>query len=278
MQLKQHYVPACGYSPLVVPPSHGFERLEFGVLLLGAGETYAGSSGGRECGLVILTGTCSVHSGAEFYGGIGGRRSVFDGRATAVYVPRESDFSIEAGADGVEIAVCTSPAERTLPPHLVGPEEVVVCERGHTGFRRFVHDVIGPHVEADSILVGETFTPAGNWSGYPPHKHDRDAPPREVAQEEVYFFKLRPENGFGIQYMYSAADAADRAPIDVAYAVHNNDLTVIPYGYHPVAAPPGYDVYYLWFLTGSTRLLLPHDDPAHSWIGAGEPVARTYPR
>lgn len=267
--LKRHCAHVRGYARLVAPPSHGFERLEFGVLRLGPGETHAGASDARELGLVILGGTCSVRCGALRGDELGGRRSVFDGRATAVYIPPGAEFSITGGAAGVEIALCGSPAARRLPARIVRPEDVVVWERGAAGFQRLVHDVIGPQIEADSILIGETFTPGGNWSGYPPHKHDREAPPDEVAQEEVYFFKLRPENGFGIQYIYSAAGDGDHAPIDVALPVRHDDLTIIPYGYHPVAAPPGYDVYYLWFLTGATRRLQPRDDPAHAWIGSG---------
>lgn len=282
MTLKNRYTPATGYSRLVVPPDHGCELLEFGVLRLGAGGTHTAVNAGRETALVVLTGGCDVHCGGDRFEGIGGRRSVFDGRASAVYVPLGAELSVEAGAEGVEIAVCSCPTQRTLPVRLVRPADVVVQERGGDGFRRYVHDVIGSNVDATVILVGETFTPAGNWSGYPPHKHDRDEPPHEAAQEEVYFYKLRPESGFGIQYVYSidasTAEGVDRAPIDEAYAVHHNDFTIIPYGYHPVAAPPGYDVYYLWFLAGSTRLLLPRDDPAHGWIATDERPVRTYPR
>jgi 5-deoxy-glucuronate isomerase len=275
---NDRYTPSIGYSPLVSPRSHGLTLLEFGMVRLGAGGTYAGSSDGCETGLVLLTGSCTVRCGAERYEGIGGRRSVFDGRATAVYAPRGADFSVEAADEGVEIAVCRCPTEQTLRPRLVRPEQVVARQRGGAGFTRYVHDVIGPHIEAASILVGETFTPAGNWSGYPPHKHDQEDLPYEVAQEEVYFYRVRPENGFGIQYVYSPGDGNGRPPIDQARAVRHNDLSVISYGYHPVAAPPGYDVYYLWFLAGRTRLMLPRDDPAHGWIGASDGPARRYPR
>jgi 5-deoxy-glucuronate isomerase len=276
MKLKHHYDRAPGYTQLVSPRTHDLELLEFGILRLGAGEEHAASSEGCETGLVILTGTCTVYCGSDRYENLGARRSVFDGRATAVYVPLGADFRVAAASDDVEIAVCRSATERKLEPCLVRPEHVVARERGASGFTRWVHDVIGPNVPAASILVGETFTPAGNWSGYPPHKHDREDPPHEVAQEEVYFYKLRPEHGFGIQYVYSEG-AEDRGPIDEAHAVRQDDFSVIARGYHPVAAPPGYDVYYLWFLAGRTRLMLPRDDPAHQWIGSGDRSARRYP-
>lgn len=276
MDFVRHYDGTPGFTALVAPPSHGFTRLGFGMLTLAAGETYAGDSGAGEIGLIILTGTCDVRCGDQHYSGLGGRQSVFDGRATAVYVPRDTAFAVAAAAGGVEVAVCSSPAARRRSPRVVRPEDVVVWERGHTGFRRLVHDVIGPRIEADALLVGETYTFAGNWSGYPPHKHDRDAPP-EAAQEEIYFFKLRPEHGFGIQCVYSAPGDA-RGALDLALPVRHDDVSIIPYGYHPVAAPPGYDVYYLWALAGTVRQLAPRDDPAHAWLAAGDPPPRTYPR
>ncbi len=107
----------------------------------------------------------------------------------------------------------------------------------------------------------------GHWSSFPPHKHDRDDGPDEVSLEELYFFKIDPSHGFGLQWIYGRAGDA-RADVDTAFAVRENDLAIIPYGYHPVAAPPGYQVYYLWFLAGRTRHLRPKDDPAHAWIRA----------
>jgi 5-deoxy-glucuronate isomerase len=92
----------------------------------------------------------------------------------------------------------------------------------------------------------------------------------------MYFYKVRPVEGFGIQYLYSRADSP-HGPLDVALAVHDNDITIMPFGYHPVAAPPGYDIYYLWFLVGSTRVMRPHDDPVHAWIKSAPQPARSYP-
>jgi 5-deoxy-glucuronate isomerase len=280
INLLHQYHPVPGYSQLVGPPDHGLAMLNFGVLSLAAGQSFHYFSDDHEVALVILTGRCSVQNGDVRYQEIGGRQSVFDGRATAIYMPRDSAFVIEACAGGVEVALCMGPSERSLPPRLITPDKIIVHDRGGFGFRRYVHDIIGPDDEAETLLVGETFTPACNWSGYPPHKHDREDPPHEAALEEVYFYKVRPEHGFGIQYIYSSDDPVEgiRPPINQAYALRHNDFAVVPYGYHPVAAPPGYDVYYLWFLVGRTRLLKANEDPAHKWIAEDVSSQRSFPR
>jgi 5-deoxy-glucuronate isomerase len=103
-----------------------------------------------------------------------------------------------------------------------------------------------------------------------------EAPPDEVRQEEVYLYRIRPQEGFGLQYLYSRPESA-RGALDQPLAVRENDYTVMPFGYHPVAAPPGYDVYYLWFLAGETRQMRPHDDPAYAWLKTEGLAPRTYP-
>jgi 5-deoxy-glucuronate isomerase len=111
------------------------------------------------------------------------------------------------------------------------------------------------------LIIGETFNPPGNWSSSPPHKHDRDDPPREEKFEEVYFYRLDPPQGFALQRVYSAD-----GDLDVCYAVKHNDAVVLPRGYHPVVAAPGYRLYYLWVLAGQSRNPVWSEDPAHSWI------------
>jgi 5-deoxy-glucuronate isomerase len=133
------------------------------------------------------------------------------------------------------------------------------------------------NVKAQRLILGETFTTAGNWSSFPPHKHDTLALPDEVAQEELYIYKIRPEQGFGIQYWYTTSDSPFGALDEVA-AVRENDITLMPYGYHPVAAPPGYDVYYLWFMAGAVREMRPNEDPRHRWLKTEVWTNRDLPR
>jgi len=282
MNLQTHFTGAPGYTELVSPRTHPTEYLCFGVLRLAVGESYQLASDADEIGLVILSGACDVRINEQELGPLGGRQSVFDGRGTGVYVPRDATCEVRgvgsgASTAGVEIAVCRCRTDARHPVRVVHPADVVVHEVGGPGFKRYVHDILGAQMQAGAMIVGETYTVAGNWSSYPPHKHDVAALPDEVQQEELYFYKLRPADGFGIQYIYSRADSP-RGALEAPLAVRENDVTVIPYGYHPVAAPPGYDVYYLWFLSGPARLMRPHDDAAYAWVKSNPTTARSYPQ
>jgi len=107
-------------------------------------------------------------------------------------------------------------------------------------------------------MVGETFNPPGNWSSYPPHKHDgKDG---EVVLEEVYYYRVSPPHGFGQQMLYTTDGECH------THTVRDGDAVLLPYGYHPVAAPPGYKLYYLWALAGAERKIGLHEDPTHTWI------------
>ena len=278
VELKLHYAARPGFTQLITPRVQPVAELDFGLLLLEPGREHAlERRASQETGLVILRGTCDVTVDGERYGGLGGRETVFDGRATGLYAPPGAAIGVRAGEGGVELAVCRAWAEARHPVQVVRPEDVMAREVGGPGFLRYVHDILGPQISAGRLLIGETFTVAGNWSSFPPHKHDIEALPDEVRQEELYLYKVRPAGGFGIQYLYSDADSP-RGPLEAPQVVRENDLTLMPFGYHPVAAPPGYDIYYLWFLAGPTRLMRPHDDPRHAWIKEGESVARSYPR
>lgn len=277
MDLKLRYSARPGYTQLVSPVVQPVEELDFGVLRLGPGERHELRRDGYETGLIGLSGRCDVSVDGETFRDLGVRATVFDGRASGVYAPPGATVIVSAGQDAVEMAVCRARAEGRYPARCVRPEDVQAREVGGPGFRRYVHDILGPQIEAERLIVGETFTVAGNWSSYPPHKHDIEALPDEVRQEEVYFYKIRPVDGFGVQYLYSYPDSP-RGPLEQLLVVRQDDVTLMPFGYHPVAAPPGYDVYYLWFLCGPRRLMRPHDDPRHAWIKNASDEAREYPR
>jgi 5-deoxy-glucuronate isomerase len=112
--------------------------------------------------------------------------------------------------------------------------------------------------------VVEVVTPGGNWSSYPPHKHDRDDPPEESLLEETYYHRLRPAQGFAFQRVYS-----DDGSLDETMAVADGDVVLVPRGYHPVGAAHGYDLYYLNVMAGPRRVWRFRNDPAHAWIVAG---------
>jgi len=248
-----------GYATVVGPGEPGIQYIGFGLLDLGDGESWEHSFPGREAVLVVLGGRCDVEAGGESWAGIGRRSDVFDGRPTAVYLPPGERLTVR-GRGAVEIAVCLAPAERGPKAALIGPEEVRVREVGRDTFRREIHDVaaIGT-LDCARLLVGETYNPPGLWSSYPPHKHDVQSPPEESKLEEVYHFRVQPPQGFGLQRIYGDG-------FDEAYPIQDRDTVTIPRGYHPLAAAPGYRLYYLWILAGEERVMQPRDDEAHVWV------------
>ncbi len=187
------------------------------------------------------------------------RSSVFDEPATALYLPPGVKLTITAHAP-LEAIIVAAPAQPGGLPVLVGADQIQVHRRGAANYCREVHDILVHDTYAKRLLVGETFNPPGNWSSYPPHKHDgKDGEPR---LEEVYHYRVDPPQGFGHQSLYTAAGES------VTHMVRDGDAVFIPYGYHPVSAPPGYRLYYLWALVGEQRALAVHEDPQHSWITA----------
>jgi len=260
-----------GFTP-ILKGDRGKAGLTFGVLRLkeeDRGNQSSGleqpifeeNSGENEVGLVILGGKCVIETAGMKWGPIGERNTVFSGKATAVYMPPHTAYRIYPIGE-VEIAISGVPSDAGGEPQIVTPDEVVVHARGADHFKREVHDIITSNVKAERLVVGETFTLPGNWSSYPPHKHDVDDFPNEVKMEELYFFKVQPKQGFGIQVIYESSGGSR----EEAYLIKDGDTVLIENGYHPVAVPPGYAVYYLWVLSGETRVLIPRTDPDHAWI------------
>jgi 5-deoxy-glucuronate isomerase len=258
------YKPCDGYTEIMKRGEYGLDYITFGILRLGIGEKFSEKSDSNEIGLIILTGKCSVKVGKYDYRSVGSRTSVFGGKAYGVYVPPNTDYEI-IGEDKVEIALCKAPADLKAEPVLITPDQVNIRTVGQHNWRRYVHDIIDARITASKLVIGETFNPPGNWSSYPPHRHDYDNLPDESEQEELYFFKVEPPQGFGIQRIYT-----DDLSVNKVYVVQNNSVVAIPKGYHPVSAAPGYQLYYLWVLAGEKRILKPKDDPAHSWVKAYE--------
>jgi 5-deoxy-glucuronate isomerase len=185
------------------------------------------------------------------------RKNVFEERASAVYVPSGAAATISAASELEAILMC-APAPRGGAPAVVRPDDVRVNARGRGAYAREVHDIFVTDTHAQRLMVGETFNPPGHWSSYPPHKHDgRDGEP---VLEVVYYFRISPPQGFGQQLLYTPGGEC------VAHVVRDGDAVLLPYGYHPVAAAPGYRLYYLWALAGAQRRLALHEDPDHRWI------------
>jgi len=234
--------------------------MDFGLVNLRAGESLRDGTKDEEAIFHLFGGTCSVHGEGFDFKKVGERTDVFDGKASAVYLPPRTRYVIEATTD-VHAALVKAPAAAGGPPQVVRPRDVRVREVGRDNWARRVHDVGVDNVEAACLIFGETFNPPGNWSSAPPHKHDVDAPPEEAKLEEVYLYRIRPVQGFGLQRVYTA-DGYNQV-----FVVEDGDVVTLPRGFHPVVAAPGYELYYFWVLAAfRDRKLVPRDDPRHAWI------------
>jgi 5-deoxy-glucuronate isomerase len=239
----------------VTPASAGWRFLTFHVERLAGAETR--TTGGEEAAIVLLAGRCTVEvDGTRFE--LGPRAGVFEELPWTLYLPRGSAYRLDGHA---ELAVASCPVERRLEPVLQRPDEVAVEVRGAANATRQINNMIQPGFPAERILVVEVLTPAGNWSSYPPHKHDENHPPAEVVLEEVYYYRAPAAEAFGVQRLYSP-----RHGVDETWTVRDGDLVLVPYGYHAFSAAPGYDFYYLNALAGDHHSMAASDDPALAWI------------
>jgi 5-deoxy-glucuronate isomerase len=239
----------------VTPESAGWNYLYFGVRR-GAFES---ATGPVEIAVVPLGGRCRVEAEGLSWE-LGGRESVFDGMPSALYLPRDTSYRVEGEA---EVAICGALCDERREPVLITPEDVEIEVRGAGNATRQINHIVKPEFPAERLLVVEVFTPAGNWSSYPPHKHDEDNPPGEVVLEEVYYYRTQRPEAFAVQRLYSP-----RHDVDVTVTVRDGDLMLVPFGYHTTAAAHGYDLYYLNALAGDRRSMAAADDPELAWIRA----------
>ncbi|WP_308637571.1 5-deoxy-glucuronate isomerase [Paenibacillus silvisoli] len=245
----------------ITPESAGWQYVGFEVLRLAEGETVARETGDREVCLVLLGGCADVNTSKQSWQGIGKRMSVFEQTPPySVYVPNDDSYAITART-ALEVAVCSAPGRGFREARLITPDQVGVETRGYGNIERYIHNILPEQQPADSLLVVEVFTPDGHWSSYPPHKHDRDALPEESLLEETYYFRVQPEQGFAIQRVYT-----DDRSLNETLVVKNGEAVLVPRGYHPVSAPPGYACYYLNVMAGPVRTWKFHNDPEHAWI------------
>jgi len=260
MKISGIYKGKIGYTPMVGDNKSGLHLIRFGLLNLPAGNSFEELNKKFETVLVILEGSCYIECAGKIWGKIGKRKSVFESKAYAFYVPPHFKYKVTADRQRAEIAVCKTPANIKSVPQLITPGKVCSKKVGKANWRRNVYDIVTDNVCAEKLMVGETINPLGNWSSYPPHKHDSDNLPYESKLEELYFFRLEPEDGFGVMRVY------DRNKMDEIYVIKNNDVVTIPKGYHPVGVIPGYKIYYLWVLAGEKRIMKPSDDPIYKWV------------
>jgi 5-deoxy-glucuronate isomerase len=244
-----------------------YTRLRILELQPGGSETFA--TGGDELIVLPLSGACSVSvDGTDF--DLEGRDSVFSAVTDFAYAPRDATVTV-ASDQGGRFALPAAAAKERLTARYCPAEDVPVELRGAGHASRQVNNFCAEHFPADALLAVEVLTPDGNWSSYPPHKHDEDIPGVEVALEEIYYFEVS-HGGFAYQRVYGG--------IDVLQEVRSGDRIDLPRGYHgPSMAPPGYDLYYLNVMAGPTeRAWRFTDDPAHAWIRDTWPDQEMDPR
>ena len=258
------------YTLSITPERAGWAHSSLNVLELGADGTHTFDTGESEWVVLPLSGSCTVQCDGETFA-LAGRRGVFTRVTDFGYAPRDATVTVTS-QDGGRFALCGARATRRLTARY-GPAEGVQVElRGAGQASRQVNNFCTPATfEADKMIAVEVITPGGNWSSFPPHKHD-EAGPDESRLEEVYYFEVDSAHpaghagACGYQRVYGSGPGKE---IDVTAEVRTGDAILIPHGWHgPATAPPGYDLYYLNVMAGPDpeRVWRICDDPAHAWV------------
>lgn len=250
----------------------GWKHTGIKIAELDAGTSLGMEATGEERIIIPLRGAFTASVEGQTYE-LAGRDSVFHGPSDVLYTGIDTAVQLSSVAGG-RIAIALAPAKASYPVRLVTAAETPVELRGAGNCSRQVHNFGTPAaLEADRFIVCEVITPAGNWSSYPPHKHDEEKE-GETNLEEIYYFETRPApaspdlpstDPIGYARVY----ASDDRPIDVTTEVRTGDVVMVPYGWHgPAMAAPGYDLYYLNVMAGPGRVRewLISDDPHHGWV------------
>jgi len=269
--LFQSSLPSAGRTSTVVevtPSRAGWRFVHFAVRHVAPGKPWSDTTRGEECCLVLLRGSCRVEFGAQTLRArgragsnstsLGPRRDVFSGYPHAIYLPPRTRFQVIA-SEPTELGDGRAPTRKHFEPRLIRPEDCGFEIRGGGNATRQIVDIIPPSAPADRLLICEVFTPAGNWSSYPPHKHDVDRPPGEVKLEEIYYYRFADRDAFGFQRLYDNGKGGDQA-----LTVSHGDVVLVRSGYHTFVTAHGYDAYYLNVLAGTRRSMAASDDPRYA--------------
>jgi 5-deoxy-glucuronate isomerase len=247
----------------------GWRYLSFEARRLMPGEKWTGITGNNEYLFVLLQGNFMAQTSEGSWKTSNGRKGVFRGLPHALYLPKDTTYEISPLDGPVDMASGWCPAEKPFPARLITPADVDAMGieyRGGDNASRQINSILPPGSSCQRLVCVEVYTPSGNWSSFPAHKHDErktDASGKviEASLEEIYFYKTDKPQGFAFQKIYTR----DRSLDELAEA-HDSDVVLVPRGYHPVVTCHGYNVYYLNFLAGSDQKLSNTDDPDHKWI------------
>ncbi len=266
------HIKSPGEAPGVYPVVRrgtGLKHLSFTIAELGGSlREHTFETGDEEISLDSYTGPYRAlveWSGGRWTATVAARPNLRDPHPM-IYIPSQAKVTLVALEGPVRITIAGAPGKPGVAPALVEGAAIVSKQVGKDNWTRTVHTHIADNVPAAHLICGETVNNPGGWSSCPPHKHDCFEG-GEVPMEEVYYFQVDPPQGFGFQRIYTDPGAAD--PFDHAYPVEHGDTVIIPRGYHPVAACPGYTLNYQWVLAGEGRTYGAwRDDPRHAWIKA----------
>jgi 5-deoxy-glucuronate isomerase len=251
------------FSLVITPESAGWGYSGLRILELAPGDGHTFDSAADEVIVLPLSGSCAVTVDGERFD-LAGREDVFAAVTDFLYVPCRARFEVASDGGG-RFAFASSRADRRLEARHVPAADVPVELRGAGQASRQVNNFCAPEAfGADRLIAVEVLTPQGNWSSYPPHKHDEDRPGEETVLEEIYYYEVA-RDGFGYQRVYTSGPGRE---IDITAEIRSGDAIVMPYGYHgPSMAAPGYDLYYLNVMAGpGERAWRFTDDPQHAWI------------
>ena len=270
MEYRKTYHPKSGVTELcTIGKDSSLKMLEFYMIELHKDESAVFETKGREAAFVFLSGNAyvKVDDGTDF-GFVGGRKSVFEGKAHTVYAGRNRKVTFSTPWS-CKIAVAAAPMDEDTESQLITPDMVKASMLGRNPYERETHFLVDGSTNARRLTVGEAWVTPGNWAGFPPHKHDVDNLPAEGVAEEIYYFLFQPSQGFAIQSMYTSDLSLDKS-----YIVRQDDLVEFPYGYHTTVAAPGYNSYFLWAMAGEHQGFYRSNDPEHDWVIAVENIDR----
>lgn len=266
--LRRSAAPASdGTIVRIDPASAGWEYVSFAAHRLEPGQRTDRPADDQERLILVLEGHAAVRLGERDLGVIGSRASVFDGPPSPVVLAAPGQAAqVQAETDAL-VVIAAAPGGPVRRNARIEPESILVETRGSGQTARRIHHLLPPEAEAGRLIAFEVFTPGGNWSSYPPHKHDTEDPPREARLEELYFYRFAKPQGFAFQRVYTPDRSLDEvlAPMDC-------DVVLVPRGYHPVGAPAGYDCYYLNIMAGPNRAWHFTVDPDHAWLMDWDPA------
>jgi 5-deoxy-glucuronate isomerase len=246
----------------ITPASADWRYVSFGLHRLEPGETVSEPTADTEVILVLIEGRAEIGAGGRDFGELGARMDVFERTPPhALYVPADSTWSALA-TTACTLAVCAAPGKPGRDAQTIGPDGIDSVTRGKGANTRYIHPIAMEERDvADCLLVTEVYTPDGNWSSYPPHRHDEDDFPNMTYLEEIYYHRLNPANGFGLQRVFT-----EDGSLDQTMAVADGDVVLVPKGHHPCGAPYGYEMYYLNVMAGPVRKWRFKNHPDFDWI------------